>query len=56
VGEGILRRHHACQTFNRRLHLENGRYQLFMRSMPGQTAASKLLSGFEVPVTALLQE
>lgn len=38
------------------LHLENGRYQLFMRSIPNQTAASKLLPGFEVPVTALLQE
>lgn len=38
------------------LHLENGRYQLFMRANRGQTAASKLLAGFEIGVTALLQE
>jgi Uma2 family endonuclease len=35
------------------LHLENGRYQLFMRCTPGQTAASKLLPGFETVVAAL---
>jgi len=35
------------------LHLENGRYQLLMRSTPGQTAASKLLPGFEIQVAAL---
>jgi Uma2 family endonuclease len=35
------------------LHLENGRYQLFMRCTPGELAASKLLPGFDVPVTAL---
>src|SRR5882757_1970524 len=35
------------------LYLENGRYQLFMRCTPGETAASKLLAGFEVSVTAL---
>jgi Uma2 family endonuclease len=38
------------------LHLENGRYQLFMRATPGQAAASKLLQGFEVLVTELLKE
>jgi Uma2 family endonuclease len=38
------------------LHLENGRYQLVMRCTPGQTAASKLLPGFELPVAALFQE
>jgi Uma2 family endonuclease len=37
------------------LHLEDGRYQLFMRCTPGQTAASKLLPGFEVPVTPLFR-
>lgn len=35
------------------LHLESGRYQLLMRSKPGETAASKLLPGFDVPITAL---
>ena len=38
------------------LHLENGRYQLFRRATPGATAASKLLPGFEIEVTSLLQE
>jgi len=38
------------------LHLEQGRYQLFMRATPGQIAASKLLPGFEIAVTSLLQE
>jgi len=37
------------------LYLENGRYQLFMRCTPGQTAASKLLPGFEIEVTALFR-
>ncbi len=37
------------------LHLESGRYQLFMRGTPGQVAASKLLPGFEIQVTALFQ-
>jgi len=37
------------------LHLENGRYQLFMRSTPGQVAASKLLPGFETQVAALFR-
>jgi Uma2 family endonuclease len=35
------------------LHLENGRYQLLMRCKPGETAVSKLLPGFDMPVTAL---
>jgi Uma2 family endonuclease len=35
------------------LHLESGRYQLFMRCTPGETAASKLLPGFDVSVTPL---
>ena len=38
------------------LHLENGRYQLFVRAIPGQVAASKLLPGFDIPVTELLKE
>ena len=38
------------------LHLEKGRYQLSLRARPGQTAASKLLPGFEIAVTSLLQE
>ncbi len=38
------------------LHLESGRYQLVMRCTPGQTAASKLLPGFEIPVTHLLEQ
>lgn len=38
------------------LHLEKARYQLFMRVSQGQTAASKLLAGFEIQVSALLQE
>ena len=37
------------------LHLEHGRYQLFMRCTPGQTAVSKLLPGFETEVTALFR-
>ena len=37
------------------LHLENGRYQLLMRCSPGQTAASKLLSGFQIPVSELFR-
>jgi Uma2 family endonuclease len=37
------------------LHLENGRYQLFVRATPGQMAASKLLPGFEIQVAALFQ-
>jgi len=38
------------------LHLENGRYQLFTRATPGDSAASKLLTGFKVSVTELLKE
>jgi Uma2 family endonuclease len=38
------------------LHLENGRYQLFIRATLGQTGASKLLKGFDVSVTELLKE
>jgi Uma2 family endonuclease len=38
------------------LHLEQGRYQLFMRATSGQIAASKLLPGFEIEVASLLQE
>jgi len=37
------------------LSLENGRYELFLRCTHGQTAASKLLPGFEVPVTPLFK-
>jgi Uma2 family endonuclease len=37
------------------LSLENGRYELFLRSTHGQTAASKLLPGFEVLVTPLFK-
>jgi Uma2 family endonuclease len=37
------------------LHLENGRYQLLMRCIPGQTARSKLLPGFEIAVQPLFQ-
>lgn len=37
------------------LHLENGRYQLLTRATPGQTAASKLLSGFEVAAGAIFE-
>ena len=37
------------------LFLENGRYQLFLRCTNGQTAASKLLPGFEVLVTPLFK-
>jgi Uma2 family endonuclease len=35
------------------LFAENGRYRLLMRCTPGQTAASRLLPGFEVAITAL---
>lgn len=35
------------------LALENGRYQLFVRSPLDQTAGSKLLPGFEVSVAEL---
>jgi Uma2 family endonuclease len=38
------------------LHLEKGLYQLFMRATSGQTAASKLLPGFEIAVTSLLEK
>ena len=38
------------------LHLESGRYQLIMRCTPGQTAASRLLPGFEVEVAALFRQ
>ena len=38
------------------LHLENGRYQLFMRATLGETASSKLLQGFVIAVTSLLQQ
>jgi Uma2 family endonuclease len=37
------------------LHLESGRYQLFMRGTPGQVVASKLLPGFETQVAALFR-
>jgi len=37
------------------LSLENGRYELFLRCTNGQTAASKLLPGFEVLVTPLFK-
>ena len=37
------------------LHLESGRYQLFMRGTPGKVAASKLLPGFETQVAALFR-
>jgi len=37
------------------LCLEEGRYQLLMRCTPGQTARSKLLPGFEIPVQPLFQ-
>jgi Uma2 family endonuclease len=35
--------------------LVNGRYELVKRSRPGETAASRLLSGFEVWVSDLLR-
>jgi len=38
------------------LFSENGRYRLLMRCTPGQTAASHLLAGFEVVVTALFHD
>ena len=37
------------------LALVNGRYDLVQRSHPGETAASRLLPGFEVSVTDLLR-
>jgi len=37
------------------LHLEDGRYQLFMRCTPGPTAASKLLPGFTAEVASLIK-
>jgi Uma2 family endonuclease len=38
------------------LHLEKGTYQLFGRWHPGERAQSRLLKGFEVPVSPLLGE
>ena len=38
------------------LHLESGTYQLAGRWHPGERAQSRLLKGFEVPVTPLLGE
>jgi Uma2 family endonuclease len=38
------------------LYLESGRYQLHMRCTPGQTASSRLLSGFQVSISALFSE
>jgi Uma2 family endonuclease len=38
------------------LHLESGTYQLVGRWHPGERAQSRLLKGFEVPVSALLGE
>ena len=38
------------------LWLENGRYQLSMRSGAGQVASSRLLPGFELPVNAIFQK
>ena len=37
------------------LALVNGRYELVKRSHPGETAASRLLAGFEVPVAYLFR-
>ena len=37
------------------LALVNGRYELIKRSLPGETAASRLLPGFEVVVTYLFR-
>jgi Uma2 family endonuclease len=37
------------------LFLEEGRYQLFTRSTPGQTARSRLLPGLEMAVQALFE-
>ena len=37
------------------LALTNGRYELAQRSYPGETAASRLLPGFEVPVGYLFR-
>jgi Uma2 family endonuclease len=38
------------------LHLERGTYQLVGRWHPGESAQSRLLKGFEVPVSPLLGE
>jgi Uma2 family endonuclease len=38
------------------LHLERGAYQLVGRWHPGESAQSRLLQGFEVPVSPLLGE
>ena len=38
------------------LHLEKGTYQLVGRWHPGERAHSRLLKGFEVPVSALLDQ
>jgi len=38
------------------LHLEKNRYQLFVRASTGESATSKLLPGFEIAVSSLLQE
>jgi Uma2 family endonuclease len=37
------------------LYLESGRYQLFMRCIPGQRVASKLLPGLEIDVAGLFR-
>jgi Uma2 family endonuclease len=37
------------------LALENGRYELVKRSLPGETAASRLLPGFETAVSYLFR-
>jgi Uma2 family endonuclease len=38
------------------LHLEKDRYQLLMRSKPGEIAMSRLLEGFECEVNSLFKE
>lgn len=35
--------------------LENGQYQLAVRAHPGESAASRLLKGFQIPVTELFK-
>ena len=37
------------------LALENGRYELVKRSLPGETGASRLLPGFEIAVSYLFR-
>jgi len=37
------------------LALVGGRYELIQRSRPGETAASRLLPGFEVSVSYLIR-